>query len=318
MFRILAGIWALFVVFTWACGSGRSGSPSPTAIPEASPTPALACGQARPHAAGSADQTITSGGLRRTYVLYVPPGYDGAAAVPLVVSFHGYSLNSGFFAPYANFDAVAQRAGFVVVTPDGTGSPQFWNAAAYAAAPDDVAFVKDLLAQLEADLCIDAGRVYLAGYSNGGGMALRASCELPDRIAAVGVVAATYVNCRAAVPLIAFHGTADPMVPYEGGSNPPEQGGNFPPVRRTVSEWAVGLGCDTLALISRPSSEVEVSTFPRCASGTEDVLLYTILGGGHAWPGATPLPAEILGATTQQVNASQVMWEFFSAHPKDR
>ena len=317
MIRILVAFWALIVPLAWACGGSQKAAVSPTVIAESSPTARPACGQARPHAAGSLDQTISSGGLTRTYILHVPPGYDGVAAMPLVVSFHGYSLSAKFFAPYTNFDAIADSAGFLVVTPDGTGSPQFWNAGAYASAPDDVAFVRDLLTKLEGDLCVDTARVYAAGYSNGGGMALRVGCTLPDQIAAVGVVAATYVNCRAEVPLIAFHGNADPMVPYEGADNPPEKGGIFPSVRRSVSEWALTLGCDGLPVISRPSSEVEVSTYQRCASGADDVLLYTILGGGHTWPGSAPLPAEIVGMTTQQVSASKLMWDFFAAHPKN-
>ena len=318
MIRILAAVLALFAVVAWACGGDRSGTPAPTVIVAPSATAVSGCVPARPHGAGSFDQTISSGGLQRTYVLHVPPGYDGVTAMPLVLSFHGYSLSAKFFAPYANFDAAADGAGFLVVTPDGSGSPQSWNAGAYAGAPDDVAFVSELLTKLESDLCVDAGRVYAAGYSNGGGMALRVGCALTDRIAAVGVVAATYVNCRAAVPLMAFHGTADPMVPYEGGDRLPDLEGIFPSVRRSVSEWAVGLGCDGLPLISRPSSEVEISTFQRCASGADDVLLYTILGGGHTWPGAVPLPAEIVGMTTRQVGASQLMWEFFSSHPAAR
>ena len=318
MIRILVAVWVLFVPLVWACGDTQKAAVTPTIGMEPSPTAVPGCGQPRPHTAGDFDQTIASGGLQRTYRLHVPPDYDGVTAMPIVLSFHGYSLSATFFAPYANFDAVADGAGFLVVTPNGSGSPQFWNAAGYSGAPDDVAFVGDLLAKLEGDLCVDTARVYTAGYSNGGGMALRVACDLADRIAAVGVAAATYVNCAAAVPLIAFHGTADPMVPYEGGNRPPDEGGIFPSVRRSVSEWASGLGCDALPLISRPSSEVEVSTFQRCASGADDVLLYTILGGGPHVAGRAPLPDEIVGMTTQQVSASKLMWEFFSARPASR
>ena len=315
MIRTLLALSAILLVFAWACGGGgKSAGGSPTAGPDPPPTAAAGCAQALPHAAGTFDQTIESGGIARTYILYVPAGYDGSKRTPLVLGFHGLSLNAKFFAPYADFDAVADRSGFIVVTPDATGSPPFWNGMAVPGATDDVAFVRDLLAKLESDLCLDQGRIYAEGYSNGGGMALRLACELPDRIAAIGVVAATYVNCRSGVPLIAFHGVADPIVPFEGGEDPSGASGIFPPVRRSVSEWARALGCDGLPLISRPSSEVEVSTFQRCASGMPDVLLYTIIGGGHTWPGAVALPEHIVGMTTQQVNASEAMWEFFAAH----
>jgi len=315
--RILLALSTLLLVFAWACGSGRKSAGGPP-VPSPDPSRAAAAGCAKPlpHAAGDFDQTIDSGGVTRTYRLHVPAGYDGATPTPVVFAFHGFSLNAAFFAAYANFDAVADRSGFIVVTPDATGSPSFWNDQAVPGATDDVAFVRDLLARLESDLCIDQDRVFAAGYSNGGGMALRLACELPESIAAVGVVAATYVNCRGAVPLIAFHGDADPIVPFEGGADPAGAGGIFPPIRRSVSEWARALGCDGLPLISRPSSEVEVSTFQRCASGRQDVLLYTIIGGGHSWPGAAALPEYLVGTTTQQVKASETMWDFFAAHPR--
>ncbi len=304
----------MLLAFAWACGgSGGSATSTPTAAPGLTSTTEAGCPPALAHAAGSFNQTLSSGGLERTYILHVPAGYDGSKRTALVLSFHGFSLNAGFFAPYAGFDAIADRSGFVVVTPDAAGSPAVWNAGGTVVTADDIAFVRDLLARLDQELCIDPGRVYAGGYSNGGGMALRLACEMPERIAAIGVVAATYENCRGPVPLIAFHGTADPMVPFEGGEEPP--GNIFPSVRRSVSEWARMLGCDGLPLIARASSEVEVSTFQRCPSGVQDVLLYTILGGGHTWPGATALPEYIVGMTTQQVNASELMWQFFASHP---
>jgi polyhydroxybutyrate depolymerase len=314
--RILFALSAILLVFAWACGGGGgSATGSPAAVSDPSPPADGGCGQPLAHASGNFDETISSGGLERTYSLHVPAGYDATKRTPLVLSFHGFSLNAKFFASYADFDAVADKAGFIVVTPDATGTPSFWNEQAVPGATDDVAFVRDLLAKLDGQLCIDADRTYAAGYSNGGGMALRAACDLPDRIAAVGVVAALYVNCRAAVPLIAFHGTSDPIVPFEGGDNPLAGGGIFPSVRRSVSEWARELGCDGLPLISRPSSEVELSTFQKCSSGEKDALLYTVLGGGHTWPGAMALPETIVGMTTQQVNATPLIWEFFAAHP---
>ena len=317
MIRTLAALVAFVAVFAWACRSSKSApSSSATGVGPSPAAEAAACSPARPHAAGNFDQTITSSGQQRTYILHVPTGYDGSEAAPLLLSFHGYGLSAKFFAPYAGFDAIADHDGFVVVTPDGTGDPEQWNAAGYTAGSPDVQFVRDLLAKLNGALCIDAGMVYAAGFSNGGGMAMRAACELSDAFAAVGVVAATYVNCTAAVPLIAFHGTSDPLAPFEGSDGSTGAGQIFLSVRRSVSEWARGLGCDGLPIISRPSSEVELSTFQRCISGESDVLLYTILGGGHTWPGAIALAPQVVGMTTQQVNASQVMWDFFAAHKR--
>lgn len=317
MIRTLVALGALLALFTWACRGAKSAPSMPATVIATTPTAdAAGCSPVRPHAPGNFDETLASRGLQRTYILHVPEGYDGAHPGPLVFSFHGYGLSSKFFAPYVNFDAIADRASFVLVTPDGTGDPQQWNAAAYSGGVPDVQFVRDLLAKLNGDLCIDAAMVYAAGFSNGGGMAMRAACELPDAFAAVGVAAATYVDCRAPVPLIAFHGSSDPLAPYEGSDGVSVDAGIFRPVRRSVSEWARGLGCDGLPVISRQSSEVELSTFPRCSSGASDVLLYTILGGGHTWPGTPPLAPAIVGMTTEQIDASQVMWDFFAAHKR--
>lgn len=322
MIRILLALCAApAVVFITACSFGSSGSgagstPRATASVAASPPAEAGCHPALPHAAGSFNESVSSGGLDRTYVLHVPSGYDSSKHVPLVLAYHGWTMSADQFAAYDGFDAAADRSGFAVVTPNGTGNPQAWNTAKDAGRPDDVQFTKDLLAKVEGEVCIDEDRVYAAGFSLGGGMAIRLACEMPDRIAAAGVVAAVYPNCSAAVPIVAFHGTSDPIVPFEGGQTGATGALIFPVVRRSVSEWARGLGCDGLPFISRPSGEVELSTFQRCRYATGDALLYTVLGGGHTWPGSIPLPENIVGRTTSQINATDVMWEFFAAHPR--
>ena len=142
------------------------------------------------------------------------------------------------------------------------------------------------------------------------------ACDLADRIAAIGTVASTSVQCIADVPMIAFHGTADPLVPFEGGPIPAQAGGGtFPPVRRSASEWSRALGCDGLPTISRPAASVELSTFTRCKRGDGDVLLYTLLGGGSTWPGSAPLPEGIAGPTNVDIDAAATMWAFFATHP---
>ena len=143
------------------------------------------------------------------------------------------------------------------------------------------------------------------------------ACEMPERIAAIATVASPGVNCIAPVPMVAFHGTTDPVVPFEGGVVPPEVGGGgtFLPVRRIVSEWARGLGCDGLALISRPAAiggTLYLHAVLRTGDG--EALLYTMLGGGHTWPGSAPLPGEAFGATNVDIDASTIIWEFFAAH----
>ena len=278
-------------------------------------TASAGCSPARAHAAGDSNDTIQSGGIARTYILHVPTGYDGSKPVPLVMVFHGFTLNADFMSAYAKIPQAADADGFIALIPNGTGSPQYWNSSKNVG-PDDIGFIRDLLAKVKADLCVDSSRVYAAGYSNGGGMAQFVACELEPQVAAVGVVSSTYGSCMPTVPVVAFHGTADPLLPFDGSDmSLGVVGGNVPPVRMVLSEWAAGLGCDRLPTIAHPTADVELSTFHHCVAGDGQALLYAVLGGGHTWPGGA-FPIDALGPTTSEIDATQIMWKFFSAHPK--
>lgn len=318
MIRALLGFSIALLTLTAACGgSGSDAASKQQTFVAVSPTSVAAeCSTPRTHAPGDFDQSITSGGSSRTYILHIPSGYDGASAVPIVVALHGYALSGKQMAGYTKFAALADQQGFIVVTPDGLGAPSRWNWRKAVNEPDDVQFVRGLLAKLDADLCIDSGMTFVAGFSDGAAMSRILACEMPQRIAAIATVASPGVNCIAPVPMIAFHGTTDPLVPFEGGVVRPEigGGGTFLPVRRIVSEWARGLGCGGLATISRPASSTELSTYAQCAHGDGEALLYTLLGGGHTWPGSAPLPAEAFGLTNVDIDATSVIWEFLAAH----
>jgi len=315
--RALAPLCAAVVLVAVACSNGDGGSTpqtSPTTIVQ-TPTATDGCSPARPAQPGDTAATIASGGVERTYVLHVPPLYDGVRAVPLVIVLHGFSLSGSFMSGYTLFGEQGDARNFISVFPNSLGEPSRWNAAKALDQADDVTFLKDLMAELETGFCLDLDRVFVTGYSNGGGMAQRLACEMPDRIAAIGTVAATYVDCKARVPWVAFHGVADPLVPFEGGQAPPERGGSvFLPARRMLSEWAGGLGCDGLGQISRPSGDVELTTYVRCTFGDGEALLYTILSGGHTWPGAYDLPVETTGPTSKEIDATKTMWKFFASH----
>ena len=146
------------------------------------------CSTAKPHAPGNEDVTLESGGLKRTYILHVPPSYDGTRQMPLVLNFHGFGSNAGQQAIYSGLPAKGDSAGFIVVTPNGSGTPQHWNLVTIGGV-DDVAFVRELLDRVESQLCIDTRRVFTAGISNGAAFALRVACAMPDRITAVAAVA---------------------------------------------------------------------------------------------------------------------------------
>lgn len=332
-----AGILAAASVLSAACGGGSPGAPaSPstsagpavsgtatnasavtTAIPTSSASETAACTPARPSTPGESTVAITSGGVDRTYILHVPPSYAGDQQTPLVLLFHGYSMGARLMLDVTGIGKTADANGFIVASLQGLGEPPAWGGVPPVPAASDVPFVRDVLAKLQAGLCIDPDRVFAAGYSNGGGMAQLLACEMGDQIAAVGVVAALYANCLPHAPVIAFHGTKDPLLPFDGGdiaASPGDDG--LPPVRRSVSEWAVALGCDGLATISRDSPTVELSTFHNCTYGDGEALLYTIIGGGHTWPGAAiDLPADLVGLTTHDLDANALIWAFFAAHP---
>jgi polyhydroxybutyrate depolymerase len=261
------------------------------------------------HAPGEFNDTIMSGGVQRDYILHVPPQYDGSEPTPLVMLFHGYTLAGRSMLDYSEFGVVADSEGFLLVAPTATGDPHRWNAFPLSADVDDVAFVNDLVDELEAELCIDSARIFATGYSNGGGMSMTLACELPDRVKAVGLVAATFQTCTPHVPAIAFHGTEDPLVQFEGGRL-------LGPVRESVAKWAEALQCNPQAQVSRIGDHIELSSYDDCTGSDVDgaVQLYTVEGGGHTWPGATLFgdPA----ATTQEINASELIWEFFAHSPQ--
>lgn len=317
--RTLFPLSLVLITFAAACGGGSATVAATRTASFSAPAPspeANACTPSRARSAGDLSQTITSGGTSRAYIVHIPTGYDGSTRTPVVLALHGYALGAKQMLGYTKFGALGDERGFIVVAPEGAGTPQHWNWRRAANEPNDVQFVTDLLTTLDRELCIDPDMTFVAGYSDGAAMSRVVACELPDRIAAIGVVASPNASCTAAVPMIAFHGTADALSPFEGGALPAAVGGGtFPPVRRSVSEWARALGCDGLPTISRPATAVELSTFLRCTRGDGDALLYTLLGGGHTWPGSAPLPADQFGATSAAIDATVVMWEFFATHP---
>lgn len=238
---------------------------------------------------------------------------------------HGDAGNPRSLQRISEMDRVADRHGFFVVYPEGSGwlgwPPRSWNAGnccGYArnAGVDDVAFLRALIAQLLRTHPIDPARVYAAGISNGGMMAHRLACELSDRLAAIAVVSGTLAVERCSpsrpLPLLMIHGTADRYVPYEGGR------GALAKDQRTdravadvASWWAARNGCDP-APRHEERGRIRQQAYEGCAEAA-DVLLYTLQGGGHAWPGG--LRGWRFGKTpATELPASEVIWEFFSRH----
>ena len=253
----------------------------------------------------------------------ITDGRTEAGAAPLIVAMHGFLGTDRSMRRKTRFDALARQHGLIVAYPNGI--KRRWNDGRNARdKTDDVSFLANLIAALVAEGRADPARVFLAGHSNGGGMAMRMACDRPDLIAGISVAATKSpiaYQCRngAPVPAIFFHGTADPVAPHDGRPEGHRLGG-------TLS------ADDTLALWSRRNKcrkSGRTRTIDRRDDGTRArIIQYTgcraplvqvlIEGHGHAWPGAGPRLERLQGPATQEVDATALSWWLFSTIKKAR
>jgi polyhydroxybutyrate depolymerase len=309
--RYLAGWFAaiaISVVVTTACASdGGTASDSDRRS-------ASRCN--RPRANGRTEATLSSGGVPRRFLVYVPSSYDGTERMPLVVALHGSLLTADAQLEMSDLEQTAGTGGFLVVAPQAANEPPEWNIPGVPSftgevlegAPDDIRFIGDLLDRLIKQFCVDDRRIYATGYSGGARFASQLACDLADRIAAIAPVAGIRYpdDCEATrpVPVIAFHGTADTQNPYEGGG--PEYWGYG--VQEAVGRWVHHNRCTSESV--RPHAPaVTVQEWDKCASNS-NVVLFAIDGGGHLWPKKGG-GAESGG---EGVDASGELWKFFTKH----
>jgi polyhydroxybutyrate depolymerase len=276
---------------------------------------------------GSTDESLTAGGVERHYQLDVPSSYDGTRAYALVFGLHALTISYKVIPGLSGFADMATKYDFIDVSPSGllNGSAPYWNAAPVAD-NYDVTFLTKLLDHLEASLCIDTTRVFSVGMSNGAQMSSLLACRLPKRIDGIAPIAGVEFNqpCQGRpVPVIAFHGVLDPIVPYNGGglnsvtiANQNFYHGQLPPglptptgVDESMQRWARHNGCAARYMEQRISPEVRKRFWPRCKAAT---VLYIVDNGGHAWPGK-PQPAfeQMFGHGTTDIDATSLMFAFF-------
>ena len=289
-------------------------------------------------AAGNYRWTLEHDGRERTYIVHVPGGFEPGKAAPLVLALHGGGGSGDRTDDLMKLTPVADREHFVVAFPDGIGHN--WNdgrkdggSEAHEKDIDDVGFLRGLIDELSSKLPIDPKRVYAMGISNGAMMSGRLACDLSDRIAAVGLVAGSGPvglgeMCKPVrpVPFLAFNGTKDRLVPYNGGTIPAllpwRDHGTVISVAELKSVWLNDNGCSPTPVVTelpdtdtRDDTRVIREAYGSCKAGA-DVVFYRVEGGGHTWPGGRQyLPERWVGKTNRDVSASDVIWRFFSEHP---
>ena len=278
-------------------------------------------------------RALNVGGVNRVFWVYVPSGYADAA-VPLVVVLHAEMGTAAQVEALSNFDAIAEREGFIVAYPEGVNRQ--WNdgrvqTGGAASTADDVGFLTSMLDSIEAEFKIDWHRVYVAGESNGALMCFRLACEAPQRFAAIASIAGALpqpvdANCTPTIPMpvVMFNGTADQVVPYDGGPfNGRTKWGTVLSAPDTAAFWATLDQCypqpETVELADA-DSEDDTLVFRETYSGGvygSEVVLYRIEGGGHSWPGGNTLQEEwVYGPVSRDIYASQLTWDFFKSHAR--
>jgi poly(3-hydroxybutyrate) depolymerase len=200
-----------------------------------------------PPTAGNNKASLQHGGKSRSYILHVPSGLTAGKPLALVFDLHGAGGNGSQQQGMSGWGSVADKEKFLVVYPDGIGG--YWNVddkccgTAGEQKIDDVGFIKAIVDKLSADTCIDARRIYVTGFSNGGGLAHRMGCDAADVIAAIAPTATDLRTqpCNAARPIsmMEVKGMADSLEPYDGGMVGPA-GGQYLAVGAKASQklWA--------------------------------------------------------------------------------
>jgi polyhydroxybutyrate depolymerase len=274
-----------------------------------------------PPAAANPPGMLSFGGVQRTYVLHVPAGLEQPNG--LVINLHGAGMTGSQQAAVTGYNTVADQYGFVVAYPDGIDTA--WADGRGASLPDrqgvnDVGFLATLIEQLSRDFQIPPGRVFVTGMSAGAFMANRLVCERADLVSAIAPVAGTLgaaLPCAPSRPVsvMAVHGTADPVVPYNGGPMVGRGGPSTIISAPALAErWRAINRCPG-PLVDDPATtgEIQEMAATGCADNTE-VVLVSIDGGGHTWPaGRFSLPANIVGPTSFAVDASGATAQFFAA-----
>ena len=259
--------------------------------------PAAACNVA--HASGVSEQQLTSSQRPRAYRLFVPPGYDGRRRLPLVLDMHGSGGNAAGEARTSGLEVLAATESFLVATLEAEGAR--WNVPVQAGRASDVTYVSDVIDHVAAQVCTDETRVYATGFSGGARMSSLLGCHLDSRLAAIAPVSGLRypTPCPGRVPVLTFHGLADPQNTYDGHV-PGRNGEWVESVPEAMAGWARNNNCKGDVILDDPPGPLSTMRYEGCANGTE-VRMIRIDGLGHRW-------------TREEVDTTAVMWQFFKSH----
>jgi polyhydroxybutyrate depolymerase len=308
---VIRGLVGALLIAGCAAGCGEPTPAAPSATPSAAPpatpsaTPSATVPSTGPGLPAPAGQlTLDVGGVSRTYLLHFPAGDTGGRSLPLVIALHFYPGTGSALREMIGMDAKADRHKFLVAYPDGLDGG--FNALVCCGATADVAFLRALTQHLVSTGRADPDRVYLTGISNGADMSFRAAVEASGLFAAIGVVSGGYIGPltkpasyvpRKPVSVVTVIGSDDRY---------------FTDFRTGIATWQQRLRCKQAT--AAPPAPTVTRTRARCADRS-DVEVYVVKGMGHAWPGAR---SGQLAEPRAPIVATDILWDFFAAHPRLR
>ncbi|MEO6318273.1 MAG: PHB depolymerase family esterase [Acidimicrobiales bacterium] len=270
---------------------------------------------------------LAVGGEERFYLLTAPEGRDPQ---PLIVDLHGFMEGAEIHTVQSALGEYGLGQGFVTAFPHGTGDPVRWRVDQTSS--PDLAFLDAVLDDVGADRCIDTSRIYATGLSMGAMMTSLLACTRADRFAAFAPVNGLQLpeGCDPGrpIPLLTFHGTADPILLFNGGvdtssfaGGEPGPGAELPEADldgegypATARDWAALQDCDAEPVDTEDGATIVDRAWP-CPEGAA-VEFVIIRGQGHGWPGSEFAKniAAIVGPSVEGIDANERMWEFFQRY----
>jgi polyhydroxybutyrate depolymerase len=301
-----------------------SAATSRSAVAGAASAPS-GCGTSTP---GTTTLSLSVNGFTRVVYVHIPLLAGDKSPEPLVLNLHGSGATAVDQAEFSGMNFVSDADNFIVAYPQGLildGSGFDWNVpnepltsglSVPAHSANDVKFLTQLVTILEGKYCVNPKMVYATGFSGGARMVSQLACDASKVFAAVAPVSGlrrpTPCPTTRAVPIISFHGSSDPVDPYNGN------GLKYwtYSVPTAAKDWAKQDKCSSKVSTSSPAASVTLYTYSGCKGGAA-VELYEVAGEGHEWPGGPTMPAALvseLGSQSNAINADKVMWAFFKSH----